>query len=254
MPRIVIRPDLASNVPELSAVVDGYPSTSHRLSTSVARAPIETGASVVDHAVAEPPRVVLDGWTSSWSGGGPGFGAAEAWDTIRRLQETVTPVDLYTGWGTYREMLLLRATGEENGLGGRFRIELQQVLRAGIWRGLITESEAPTGPLSGRLSEIVRGRAPLLTVPPLSTGGAVVQQFSAWAQRKLGLDPDRLGALKDLGVAVGVPKVRQIAGLTAAVNAGDYGRAARSILGSPIARRTPAVAKRVARVLSSRLG
>lgn len=51
-------------IPAFSGAVDGWPETQHRASAVVSTARLETGASVADHAEAEPVILSLDGWAS----------------------------------------------------------------------------------------------------------------------------------------------------------------------------------------------
>ena len=100
MPNVALIPAAATRVSLLTAVVDGFPETTHALKLDKSDEPLEDGTSVTDHAVTLPEGLVLTGWVSDIRGGSrPG----RAWDEIRRLNRAKTPLTVVTEWGTYTQ-------------------------------------------------------------------------------------------------------------------------------------------------------
>ena len=157
MPNVALIPGADSRVPLLTGLVDGYPTTEHRLETTTGGEPLEDGARITDHAVARQALLTLEGWVSDWES--PDRPRA-AWERIRELHKAVTPLEVITEWGRYTEMLIRRAETTQTGRGMRFRIELEEIVRVGV-----TESELPpdtvSGPAAQRTGNVERGRIPL---------------------------------------------------------------------------------------------
>lgn len=141
MPNIAIIPRAAASIGVLTAVVDGYPAENHRLETAIGGEPLEDGRNVTDHAVAREERLTLTGFVSDFQGGQR---PAQAWEAIRTLQRSVTPVDVVTEWATYPEMLIRRAEAPKTGRGMRFTLELQEVIRVGVIDILAVQNPAGT--------------------------------------------------------------------------------------------------------------
>lgn len=177
MPNAVLRPALSSRIPALEADVDNYPEHSARLRTTTLHTPIETGGSVVDHAVAEPPTVTLTGMVSSFTDV-TGRSPADAWAAVRRLHLEVTPVTIHTPWGTYREMLIERAQARQFGQGLRFLIEATQILRVGAPVDVLSP-ESITGPAASRSSSIDRGRVSTVGLAPLEARSLELNTLSS---------------------------------------------------------------------------
>ena len=156
MPNVALIPHLATRIDELTAVLDGVQNTTHRLQTRTGTAPQEDGARITDHAVAQPPSLTLVVYVSNRTGTA-GERPADAWETLRRLHREVTPMTVLTPWGTYTDMLLKRATGQQQGLGLRARLELEQIVRVGLNRDAIVTPTA-FGPATERTQEVARGR------------------------------------------------------------------------------------------------
>ena len=164
MPNIALQPEKNSRIPALTAVIDGYPDTEHRLGVRTGGAELEDGARITDHAVALEERLTLTGRVSTLSDA-TGAKPRRAWEAIRRLRRQLEPFTVFTEWGTYTEMLIHRADASYVGAGMRFILELGEIQRVGI-----TDTELPvqnvTGPAVGRTGETTRGRvAPELPVP-----------------------------------------------------------------------------------------
>ena len=157
MPNIALIPSAATSIAALTAVIDGFPTGTHKLESTTGGEPLEDGRSVTDHVVAREERLVLNGWVSDFNGGNrPG----EAWETIRRLHKSVTTLTVVTEYGTYPEMIIYRAEAPQESRGLRFTLELHEILRSGV-----TDSELPpqtlSGPAAGRSGEVERGRVSL---------------------------------------------------------------------------------------------
>ena len=159
MPNIALIPNSTARIDALTAVVDGFPEETHRLETDTGGEPLESGRLVTDHAVSRQARLVLEGWTSDFSGGDR---AMSAWQTLIRLHKSVTPIRVVTEWHVYPEMLIIRAEAPKRNRGLRFTLELREILRVGV-----TDSELPpdsvSGPAIGRSGEVERGRVALPT-------------------------------------------------------------------------------------------
>ena len=95
----------------------------------------ESGASLTDHAVREPDVVTIRGWTADLHPSRRSTNidvdrAAAAWAEIDRLMNARELVTLATLFGTYTNMLILKASASATGRTGRglpFMLELEQV-------------------------------------------------------------------------------------------------------------------------------
>ena len=146
--------------------VDGYPERSHKLTTSIGSAPVETGARISDHAIPNAEEVILTGLVSDLKLDGISQTAA-AWERIRELQRNSDVVELMTSWASYAEMIIVEVTANEAGGGMRFTMKLEEILRVGITQNVV---EAPliSGPAVLRTSNVDRG---LIEGRRLSTAG-----------------------------------------------------------------------------------
>ena len=162
MPNIALLPSVATTIPVIQAVVDGWPDAVHRLETSTGNAPLEDGREVTDHAVARQAHLTLTGWVSNFRGADR---PRRAWLEITRIHKAVIPLRVITEWRVYNEMLIFRAEAPQKSRGLRFTLELREVIRVGI-----TDTELPpeelSGPAEGRSGEVQRGRVGL--PPPVS--------------------------------------------------------------------------------------
>ena len=138
-------------------MVDGFPDGIHKIELTTGGEPLEDGRQVTDHAVARQDRLTLTGWVSDFNGGNRPH---DAWETIRRISKSLTPVDVITEWGVYPEMLIKRAEAPQTHRGMRFTLELEEVLRVGV-----VDNELPpeqlSGPAEGRSGLVQRGRVAL---------------------------------------------------------------------------------------------
>ena len=133
-------------ISQLSGFVDGYITEDHEGNVRTTRLPIETGASLTDHAVVEPRVITLDGWVSDVHQYKPreafespvqtfptvplGERAGRASQELERLRVARTPIEIYTHLGRYENMLLIRVrerTGANTGRGMRCTLEFQKI-------------------------------------------------------------------------------------------------------------------------------
>ncbi len=165
MPNVAILPLLNPIIPPLVGIVDGYPTFSHKIKTTAGGAPLENGAHVTDHKVADEREINLEGWVSSFTTF-RGASASIAWQQILRLWKGEDPVMYISPFDVIDECLIMDATATPNGLGMRFTMKLQEVLRVGIEESAITEPQVAGGPAEGRTSQVERGRVTPPADPP----------------------------------------------------------------------------------------
>ena len=102
---------------------DGFITVTHNKQLEITQNPVETGASIVDHAYVKPATVTMkiivsdvhaslvEGqFSDSWSR------AVSAWNVLKQLQEDRIPVSVLTKLDLYENMLIqnLQATDEAN--------------------------------------------------------------------------------------------------------------------------------------------
>ena len=102
---------------------DGFITVTHNKQLEITQNPVETGASIVDHAYVKPTTVTMkiivsdahaslvEGqFSDSWSR------AVSAWNVLKQLQEDRIPVSVLTKLDLYENMLIqnLQATDEAN--------------------------------------------------------------------------------------------------------------------------------------------
>lgn len=102
---------------------DGFITVTHNKQLEITQNPVETGASIVDHAYVKPATVTMkiivsdahaslvEGqFSDSWSR------AVAAWNVLKQLQEDRVPVSVLTKLDLYENMLIqnLQATDEAN--------------------------------------------------------------------------------------------------------------------------------------------
>ena len=102
---------------------DGFITVTHNKQLEITQNPVETGASIVDHAYVKPTTVTMkiivsdahaslvEGqFSDSWSI------AVSAWNVLKQLQEDRIPVSVLTKLDLYENMLIqnLQATDEAN--------------------------------------------------------------------------------------------------------------------------------------------
>ena len=155
MPNIALIPEAASRVPMLSTVVDGFSDVGHGIDSTSGGAPLEHGARVTDHIIANQPTLTMTGSVSGHPEA-PGSTPIAAWAVIRRLHESVTPFEVITPFGRYSEMYISRLRNRQVGRGFFFTMELAGILRVGA--AVATDDSAVSGPAQGRTGTVERGR------------------------------------------------------------------------------------------------
>ena len=154
MPNVILMPREATRVPQLRAVVNGWPATEHRLRSDIAENPQELGATITDHVTARPSELTLTGWVSDLTARGRS-GPAAAWRALQRLHAISAIIRVATPWATYSTMVIYELTGPQEGGALVFTLKLREIQRTGVIRQSIGPSAR--GAAAQRTSEIVRG-------------------------------------------------------------------------------------------------
>ncbi len=165
-----------TSIVALGRTVDGYYAEEHKLKVSKTSYPVESGATLVDHAVREPNKLKLQGWVSDLMPSASATLTAvrsergtAAWLEILRVMEERQPLSVVTALAVYDNMLITSATApvdRTTGLSLRFTIELEEVLLRNVSRDAFGPETAPSrGPAADRLGATRRGRvmAPVTT-------------------------------------------------------------------------------------------
>ncbi len=162
---------LSRSVQPLAAIADGFISEEHAVRISKTSYPVETGGSLVDHAVVQPRTLKLAGWVSDLLApegrrGDPSRGS-DAWLQLNRLVESREPFLVVTLLSTYPSMLItsLKAPVDRTtGRALRFEMELEEVQFRALARG---QRPPPVriGPAEDRSEEDDLGKinAPFIT-------------------------------------------------------------------------------------------
>lgn len=92
---------------------DGFMNVQHNKSLTITKNPVETGASVVDHAYVNPSKIVMNIKVSDVNRSMvPGqfqersFRHTSAWAVLTQIQANRIPVDVFTKLGLYKNMLI----------------------------------------------------------------------------------------------------------------------------------------------------
>ena len=159
------------SVQPLAAIANGFLSEEHAVRLSKTSYPVETGGSLVDHAVVQPRTLKLAGWVSDLLApegrrGSPSRGI-EAWSQLTGLIKSREPFLVVTLLGVYPSMLItsLKAPVDRTtGRALRFEMELEEVQFRALERGQ-RPPQVRIGPAEDRLEEVDRGRvnAPSIT-------------------------------------------------------------------------------------------
>ncbi len=169
-------PALLSSLPRyaqpLASIADGFISEEHAVRISKTSYPVETGGSLVDHAVVQPRTLKLVGWVSDLLApegrrGNPSRGS-DAWLQLTRLVESREPFLVFTMLGVYPSMLItsLKAPVDRTtGRALRFEMELEEVQFRALERG---QRPPPVriGPAEDRSEEVNRGKGNAPSIPP----------------------------------------------------------------------------------------
>ena len=158
----------------LASIADGFISEEHAVRISKTSYPVETGGSLVDHAVVQPRTLKLVGWVSDLLApegrrGSPSRGS-DAWFQLNRLVESREPFLAVTMLGAYPSMLItsLKAPVDRTtGRALRFEMELEEVQFRALERG---QRPPPVriGPAEDRSEEVDRGRVSVSELGPLA--------------------------------------------------------------------------------------
>ena len=94
---------------------DGFMQVEHNIELQTTSNPVETGASVVDHAYVKPAELVMkvmmsDVHQSLVQGQftGASFRSVNAWQVLRKLQSDRIPMSVFTRLGLYTNMLITK--------------------------------------------------------------------------------------------------------------------------------------------------
>ena len=195
----------------LAAIADGFISEEHAVRLSKTSYPVETGGSLVDHAVVQPRTLKLVGWVSDLLApegrrGNPSRGS-DAWRQLTQLVESREPFLAVTMLGVYPSMLItsLKAPVDRTtGRALRFEMELEEVQFRALERG---QRPPPVriGPAEDRSEEVDRGRVNAPSVLPL----AVIEEINGLQAPEESEDGpsigDRIvGAVKAVGRFFGI--------------------------------------------------
>ena len=168
-------PGLSSALPRpaqpLAAIADGFISEEHAVRISKTSYPVETGGSLVDHAVVQPRTLKLVGWVSDLLAPegrrGNASRGSDAWLQLTRLVESREPFLAVTMLGAYPSMLItsLKAPVDRTtGRALRFEMELEEVQFRALERG---QRPPPVriGPAEDRPEEVNLGKLNAVVVP-----------------------------------------------------------------------------------------
>ncbi len=157
----------------VTAIADGFLSEEHAVRISKTSYPVETGGSLVDHAVIQPRTLKLVGWVSDLLApegkrGTPSRGS-DAWLQLNRLVESREPFRVVTLLGVYPSMLItsLKAPVDRTtGRALRFEMELEEVQFRALERG---QRPPPVriGPAEDRSEEVDGGLVNAPSLHPL---------------------------------------------------------------------------------------
>ena len=99
---------------------DGFMQVDHNIELQTTENPVETGASIVDHAYVKPAEVVIrvmmsDVHQSLVPGQftGTRFRSNNAWQVLRKLQSDRIPMSVFTRLGLYNNMLITKLSASD---------------------------------------------------------------------------------------------------------------------------------------------
>lgn len=100
---------------------DGFISIDHTISTQITEHPVETGASIVDHAYVKPAELAMTIIVSDVHGSivpgqfsGSSARHINAWNLLKQIQADRIPVSVLTKLGLYDNMLIERLSTTDN--------------------------------------------------------------------------------------------------------------------------------------------
>ena len=207
----------STRIEPLVEAVDVYLSEEHERQVTKTKYPIESGASLTDHAVREPDRLKIQGFTSHLQPSSPALRnqpdrPALAWAEIDRLMNARELVEVATILGVYTDMLIVRAIAPVSNTTGRdllFTLELEQVQTERL--RTIEIEPAPGGPAVGRSTALARGNEASTDVVDLIASSSIaiasLDDLAAFPQTSTTPDPfgefDLGARLDEFGGAVG---------------------------------------------------
>ena len=99
---------------------DGFINVDHTIELQTTSNPVETGASVVDHAYVKPAELVMKVMMSDVHQSlvpgqftGASFRSVNAWQVLRKLQSDRIPMSVFTRLGLYTNMLITKLTASD---------------------------------------------------------------------------------------------------------------------------------------------
>jgi len=155
---------LGSQITTLLGVIDAIPEEQHVASVGVSDYPIETGATLTDHAFIKPIELNITGIISdvlinTFTTLATPFRDREGWERILLQLQRRELVTIVTLLKTYNDMLITRVSPRKNArIGGRgmqFSMQLRQVLIAETVTNLLPKDQV-TGDAANR-SGVVNG-------------------------------------------------------------------------------------------------
>ena len=193
-----------TEIAPLVGLADIYLTEDHERQVTKSRYPVESGASLTDHAVREPDRLKIQGHTGHLSTADPALGnqpdrPAAAWSEIDRLMNARELVEVATILGVYSNMLITRAVAPVSNQTGRdllFTLELEQVQTEVL--GAFTFDPAPGGPAVGRSGTLQRGNEASIDIQRLVESGSIVLAVPL-AEGQDPVTPDGEGLFDQLG-------------------------------------------------------
>ena len=135
----LIYQQIASEIVQLSGVISAIPEEDHVAQVGTSDYPIETGATLTDHAFIKPIQLTITGLVSSLFAINAGslvgtYRDKEAWQQMLQLLDRRSFVTAVTTLAEYENMIIESIEARKNsqeGIGGlRFSMQLKQVLVA----------------------------------------------------------------------------------------------------------------------------
>ena len=169
----------STRIEPLMGFADVYLTEDHERRVTKTKYPIESGASLTDHAVREPDRLTIQGFTSHLQPSSPALRnqpdrPALAWAEIDRLMNARELVEVATILAIYTDMLITRAKAPVSNTTGRdllFTLELEEVQTERL--DTIAIEPAPDGPAVGRSVDVSRGNEQAADILDLLGSGGI---------------------------------------------------------------------------------
>lgn len=179
---------VGSQIIQLFGVIDAIPEENHDESVGVTTYPIETGATLTDHAYIQPAKLTLQGYVSDllvnkFSTIVTPFRDREAWERIVLQLRKRSFVSVVTLLKTYNNMLITNVTTRKDASTGKsliFTMELQEVLVANTQQTKLPKQQTSgaaanrTSLINGGAKQAIDGNA----AQQASWLGQIVNNFS----------------------------------------------------------------------------